>query len=293
MSNLSGVMQRSHIIPKVRSIGFRPPMVRLSVIVPNYNSEKYIVDCIDSILSQTYDDMEIVISDDFSTDRSPTIIRDAEASHSNIRALLNNQNRGVAANRHKAILHSSGKYITTLDSDDFFYDRQKIEREMALIESFENQGREVLSFSRTVHVDEKGELLTCRGGPHSIKEGNILKYIIGRSCQIPRDFIMKRTQYEAVGGYDSSIPIYEDWDLKIRLASKYAFHYTGGTGTAYRRNSAGLSRGKVSENIKWLENVFWKNFLLVEFSERPEALVRLHLFMLKRLTYLVVTWMVP
>lgn len=262
--------------------------VKLSVIVANYNNAKFIVACIESVLSQTYDNFEIVISDDCSTDTSQTIIKKLTLKYPQVRSILNSQNMGVAANRHQAILKARGTYITTLDSDDFFYDERKLEREMRLMEYYEKKSMSVITFSKTVLVNEYGLPLAANGIPKIIKEGNVLKYLISRSCEIPRDFVMSKCQYDAVGGFDCSIPIYEDWDLKIRLASKFKFYYTGGIGTAYRQHPHGLSSVKLSKNIELLEKVFWKNFHLVGSNEKIKVFLKFQLMIMKRLmTYTI------
>lgn len=94
----------------------------LSIIVPNYNNSKYFNDCIESILRQTVTDYEIIIADDKLTDNSRSIIEEYTAEYpKQIRAIFNKRNVGVSANWHNAILQSQGRYITTLDSDDFYY----------------------------------------------------------------------------------------------------------------------------------------------------------------------------
>jgi hypothetical protein len=115
----------------------------------------------------------------------------------------------------------------------------------------------------------------------NLKEGWILEEIITRSCAIPRDFIMKKSQYLEVGGYDLSLPVYEDWDLKIRLASRYEFYYTGITGTAYRQHFKGLSSSPLKVHRKSLKRVFRKNIDLAPKWSRPLNVIKFNLFLLK------------
>lgn len=243
----------------------------LSVIVANYNNEQYIAECLDSILSQTYQDLEIIIADDFSTDSSPAIIRDYENKYpGKIKAMFSPVNRGVAQTRHEAILGASGEYITTLDSDDYYYDPQKLAKEMALAAQYVTQKKDIIAFSNIVLVKGDKTLIGVWGSPENIKEGFIMDDILTRSCLIPRDFVMKKQAYFAVGGYDARFPIYEDWDLKIRLAARFEFYFTGINGTAYRRHGAGLSSFPFPQHIKWLKKIFKKNINLVS---RPQKKV--------------------
>jgi len=91
--------------------------MKVSVIIPNYNASKYIINCIESVLKQTYKDIEIIIVDDGSTDNSVKIINDYKNKYSNIIFIQQfNQNASVARNR--AIEIATGEYLYFLDSDD-------------------------------------------------------------------------------------------------------------------------------------------------------------------------------
>jgi glycosyltransferase involved in cell wall biosynthesis len=245
----------------------------LSVIVANYNNELYIRECLDSILNQTFKNLEIIVSDDASTDNSPSTIKEYEGKYPGVlKGIFCPVNRGVAQNRHEAILQAKSEYITTLDSDDYYYDLRKLEKEMELIFHYkEKTGKDIIAYSNFALVHEDKSLIYFQGNPENIKEGKILNDIITRSCMIPRDFIVKKEAYFEMGGFDSRFPIYEDWDLKIRLAAKYEFYYTGINGTAYRRHGTGLSSIPISKNIKWLKKVFKKNLKLIPKSEEKEV----------------------
>jgi len=245
---------------------------KLSVIVANYNSSPYITECLDSIVAQSFKDLEIIVYDDCSTDDSPKIIKEYEKKHTGkVRVIFSQVNRGVARTRHEAILQAEGEYITTLDSDDYYYDTRKLEKEMALIRRFkEEHGKDVLAFSNILKVRGDNSMIGRMGNPGNIKEGGIFADIICRSCMIPRDFVMRKDAYFEVGGYDSRFPIYEDWDLKIRLARIYEFRYTGINGTAYRRHGTGLSYWPNAQHIKWMKKIFKKNLDLVDNSAKKE-----------------------
>jgi glycosyltransferase involved in cell wall biosynthesis len=245
----------------------------LSVIVANYNNELYIRECLDSILNQTFKNLEIIVSDDASTDNSPSTIKEYEGKYPGVlKGIFCPVNRGVAQNRHEAILQAKSVYITTLDSDDYYYDAQKLEKEMALISHYKKEkGKDIIAFSNILLVKGDKTLIKAWGNPGNIKEGIVFYEIITRACMIPRDFIMKKAAYFEVGGYDFQFTIYEDWDLKIRLAKKYEFYYTGINGIGYRRHGTGLSAVPISQNIKWLKKVFKKNKGLIDKTQKKEA----------------------
>ncbi|PGE18777.1 hypothetical protein COM64_13165 [Bacillus toyonensis] len=91
-------------------------MCQFSIIIPTYNVDEYIGDCITSILKQTFDDFEIVIVDDCSSDNTVEVIN--RLSDSRVKLLKNEVNKGPSYSRNKAIKHSNGKYIVIVDSDD-------------------------------------------------------------------------------------------------------------------------------------------------------------------------------
>ena len=244
--------------------------VILSVIVANYNNEQFVRDAVDSVLDQTCKDLEIVVADDGSSDNSPEIIRDYEKKHPGIvRGLFSSANSGVAWARHEAILEARGEYITTLDSDDYYYDSRKLEKEIKLIQFYKvKEHKDILAFSNIVLVRRDKEVIAQQGNSETVREGMIFEDIITRSCMIPRDFIMNKVAYFEAGGYDLSIPMYEDWDLKLRLAAIYNFYYTGIDGTAYRQHGSGLSSVPIPEHIKWLNTIFNKNIPLADESKK-------------------------
>jgi glycosyltransferase involved in cell wall biosynthesis len=91
----------------------------ISVIVPVYNVEKYLNECVDSILAQTYENLEIILVDDGSKDNSPKLCDEYAAKYPNIRA-IHKQNGGASSARNVGIDASNGKFLAFLDSDDVF-----------------------------------------------------------------------------------------------------------------------------------------------------------------------------
>tara|TARA_Y100000590_G_C15702287_1_gene1007248 strand:- start:616 stop:1932 length:1317 start_codon:yes stop_codon:yes gene_type:complete len=90
-----------------------------SIIIPFYNSEKYISECINSIIKQKLANLEIILIDDNSIDRSAKIAKSFVKKNNNIKIIQNNRNEGVSVCRNKGIKTARGKYIIFVDSDDF------------------------------------------------------------------------------------------------------------------------------------------------------------------------------
>ena len=93
----------------------------ISIITPSYNSEKYLKECIESVLNQTYSNWEMLLVDDASIDGSRSIIENYSSKESRIKAILLDKNIGAAEARNIAIDRSEGRYIAFLDSDDIWF----------------------------------------------------------------------------------------------------------------------------------------------------------------------------
>ena len=97
--------------------------MKVSILIPIYNVEKYIIRCLDTLFQQTYEELEYIFVDDASPDNSTTILRKVIEAHphrsTQVNILIHSQNRGLAAARNSAIKAASGKYIYIVDSDDY------------------------------------------------------------------------------------------------------------------------------------------------------------------------------
>lgn len=122
----------------------------VSVIIANYNSEQYISKCLDSILNQTYQNIEIIICDDNSFDNSPQIILNYCSKYSNIRYISNSTNLRAAASRNNCLNVAQGDFIAIQDADDFS-DINRIERQVNYL--FENPYIDFVSSSAYLFED--------------------------------------------------------------------------------------------------------------------------------------------
>ena len=263
-------------MPSIKKIMANP---LVSVIVANYNNARYLQECLDSILNQTLKDLEIIIHDDASTDDSGKIMTEYSKNYPEIiQTKLNPSNQGVAKTRHLAILEARGEYLTTLDSDDYYHDQRKLEKELALIFQYrEQKNLDIIAFSNIMRIDQETGNKNLMGNQDTIKQGNIYLEILSRSCMIPRDFIFRKKLYFEIGGYNPGLTTHEDWDLKIRLAKKYKFYYTGYNGTAYRAHTNGLSSISFSKRSRNLYSVFYSHYTqsrTIPKSERRKVKIK-------------------
>lgn len=245
----------------------------LSVIIPNYNKEKYIEKCIDSILNQTLVPNEIIVVDDCSEDNSVEIIKKLQKQNNIIKGIFLKENEGVSNARDVGIKFSKSNYITVIDSDDYYYCNNKLELEMNLIKYYkEKHNEDVVAFSKTVIVDENGLFTNSviNSGNYYFFQGNILfKLLLGIKIGfLPRDYCYLKDLYLKTSGYNKKINLYEDLDLIIKLAQKSKFYCTKEYGTAYRQNTNGLSSKGSLEHKKAKETIYKNNKKLLRIDKR-------------------------
>ncbi len=105
----------------------------VSIITPSYNSEKFINECVESVIAQTYTNWELIIVDDYSQDNSKKKILLLSENDSRIKVVFLDENIGASGARNIALQKAKGKYIAFLDSDDL-WEPQKLEKQLSFIE---------------------------------------------------------------------------------------------------------------------------------------------------------------
>jgi glycosyltransferase involved in cell wall biosynthesis len=114
----------------------------VSVMVPTYNQEKYLLRAIESILKQTYGQIEVIVSDDCSTDRTEDLVRDyMRSSHdTRIKYFRNDRNLGILRNYHQTLSRAQGDYVINLDGDDFFVNNEFLKTSVDRLEADQSLG---------------------------------------------------------------------------------------------------------------------------------------------------------
>lgn len=243
----------------------------VSVIIPVYNGSRFIAQCLDSALSQTYRTLEVIVVDDGSTDNTRDIVESVAAHDSRV-TYIQQSNRGVAAARNRGIRESEGVYIAPLDADDTWF-MPKIEKQVARM----RQGGSLvgLVYCWWLYMNYDGEIFRYAGRPRhegDVFRAHVLRNFIGNGS-VP---LMRRTALEDVGLYDESFRTHraegcEDWDLTLRIASKYEFGLVPDHLSTYRRaeNRDGVVGPSMSDNTKEMERSYWRVIAKVK-AERPD-----------------------
>ncbi|MFC0091175.1 glycosyltransferase family 2 protein [Allobacillus sp. GCM10007491] len=146
----------------------------VSVITPAFNAEKTIRGTIDSVLAQTYQDYEIIVVDDYSTDRTVEIVEKYVTKDSRVRLIQLEENSGAAVARNTAMKAAKGRYIAFLDSDDQWFPT-KLEKQLAFM-----QEKDIaFSFTKYVRMDDEEKLTgNISKAPKSVGYHDLMKHCV-------------------------------------------------------------------------------------------------------------------
>lgn len=244
--------------------------MKISVYITSYNQRAYLIEAIESVIKQTLRPFEIIIVDDCSTDGSQEVIeRYAEAHPDLIRPFYHEQNLGIPRNRRFALEQVRGDLVTYLDGDDRFLPR-KLEMEL---DTLMNHPEAQIVYSNVYYIDADGQRTgVWADGNIPPPSGDVFREAFGRSFPRGSLFRNELTDYQClkkIGFYDVSFPIYEDWELKIRLTKYFKVAYCPEPLVEYRRHLEGISRTSASVHLKVMRKIYEKNRPLLD--DLPEA----------------------
>lgn len=207
----------------------------VSIIVPTYNVEKYIAQTIECVLSQTFTDWELVITDDCSKDSTVKIIEKYTQEDERIKLHLLSNNSGAAAARNNSIEKASGRFIAFLDGDDWWYP-EKLEKQMRFIQETHCE----FCFTAFEYADMN---LNVIGVSHKPKKITYRDIKLG--CNIGTPGVIYDTL--RIGKmYMPDMKVSEDWSLWIRIIEKTRSAYSINEPLwKYRILSNSLSRNKI------------------------------------------------
>ena len=229
-------------------------MPRVSVVIPAYNHEKYVGECIQSVLDQTYQDFEIIITDDGSSDGTANVIK--EFDDSRIQLYTHASNKGACTAANNCIRKAAGEYIAVLSSDDA-WEPTKLEKQVAYLDAHPEIGA---VFTKVAFVDEAGNLI----GPSDYKYYYIfdkrnrsryawLNLFFSRgNCLCHPSILIRKKCYDEVGLLDERMANIPDLDMWVRLCLKYDIHIVNEKLVRFRimADKSSASADKLSTHIR-------------------------------------------
>jgi glycosyltransferase involved in cell wall biosynthesis len=191
----------------------------VSVIIPTYNRASLLERSIRSVLSQTFQNYEIIVVDDASVDNTDEVV--STFGDPRIRYLKHETNRGGSAARNTGIKAAKGKFIAFQDSDDEWLP-DKLEKQVKiLVHSPPIVGVVYTGFWR-IQGDRKEYI----PGPEiQVKEGNIYRELLRENFVTTQAVLVKKACLAKVGQFDETLPRLQDWELFLRIAKHFEFRY--------------------------------------------------------------------
>ena len=230
----------------------------ISVIIPVYNGEKTIRETIESVLNQTFSELELLVINDGSQDSSLKIVSDI---HDHRIKVLSYPNAGVSASRNRGLYHATGELISFIDADDLWLPNKLEDQFKALQEN----PKAAVAYSWTDWIGESNQLLGR--GSYLPEQGDVFAKLLlndfvasGSNCLIRRQALIE------VGSFDESLAHGEDWDLWLRLAARYEFALVPAPQILYR-----ISPNSVSFDV-WKMEAGSLKVIEKAFAIAPESL---------------------
>jgi glycosyltransferase involved in cell wall biosynthesis len=185
----------------------------ITVVIPTYNRCDFLKAAIDSVLSQTFQDFELIVVDDGSTDNTIDLIR----SYGDSLVYLKHDNQGPSAARNRGIEASRGDLVAFLDSDD----RWHPEKLHIQVEAMEEEPRYLIS--HTGEIWYRNEELLRQKKKHEKLPGYIFERSLSMCMVSMSTVIARRELFDLIGYFDERLPCCEDYDLWLRASLRYPF----------------------------------------------------------------------
>lgn len=181
-----------------------------SVIIPTYNRCWILGEAIESVLSQTFRDYELIVVDDGSTDGTQNLLKRFD----NL-TVLSQENKGVSAARNRGIAQASGKFLAFLDSDDVWLP-EKLAVQMAF---FDKQPEARICQTQEIWIRNGRRIYPKQR--HRKASGMFFERSLALCLVSPSAVVVEKELMAAVGGFDETLPACEDYDLWLRIGCRY------------------------------------------------------------------------
>jgi len=233
----------------------------VSVCIGTFNREDYIRECLDSVFAQTYENYEVVIADNASTDRTVEI---AESYGSRVRVIRRSENSGTCSTtRNEAVRNARGDYVAFLDSDDSWLP-DKLLKQVAFMGKFPDVP---LCHAYAEVIDENSVSQGIRHEGAIPTTGRIIDDLLEHCFITISSVMIRRALYVEIGPFREDPPYGqsgEDYDFFMRVAGRYPIGFIPEVLIRYRKSSAGITHGNWQATPKPL--VF-----LREVARAPDA----------------------
>lgn len=213
---------------------------KVSVLIPTYNQENVIEETLMSTLTQDYDNLEIVVTDDASRDRTPQILKDLESKYpKRLRVFLHQDNLGVTRNHTRGLLECNGDFVAFQDGDDLFLPG-KIDKQVSFM--LERTECTICFHDVDVFDSDSRETLYLWSQRFGHREGG-MKKLVRYGNYLPSVSVMVRKEHLPAYGYDDRIRVGSDWLLWLEVLAHGGgkMLYVNDVLARYRRHAGNLT----------------------------------------------------
>lgn len=232
----------------------------ISIILTSYNQPELLERAFNSLINQTYKNIEIIIVDDHSQDDKNNVLirRFMQENPKKVKSFFQTFNVGIAKNKNAGFKLASGDYITYLDGDDTYYEN-KIASEVSI---FLKRPEISIVYSNFDIKDVQGNILSVWAGVKKPAEGYIFPAIILNKfpdCHTHRCEMFKRNVLHDLNFYDEQFSVYHDLDFMLRYSLYYQVAYNDYIGSSYYKNSESIvAKTEKVELIEQQQHVYGK-----------------------------------
>lgn len=223
----------------------------ISVIIPVYNGEKTIRETIESVLNQTYKNIELIVINDGSLDLTLNVTSSIKDPRLKV---FSYKNAGVCMSRNRGIERTCGQFISFLDADDI-WTPDKLEMQLKALQA---NPQASVAYSWVDYIDERGDFV--RHGNHITINGDAYeKMLIQNILENGSNPLIRRQGLINVGIFNQSLTLAEDWDMWLRLAALYDFVTVPYVQILYRTSSSSESTNVLKMEkacLKLIEQAF-------------------------------------
>ncbi len=222
----------------------------VSVIMPVYNAANFLSAALESALKQTFEDFEIIVVDDGSTDGTRELLQTFEQNFEPRVRVLRQANAGASSARNTAIRAARGEFIAFLDSDDL-WEPQKLELQVAALRERPEAG---VCFGESLYFDEE-KSWDANFKDRAPAFGMIFKLLLTEHIIAMSSVMVRKSCLDEVGLFDESLIGCEDYNLYLRLAQRFPFRFLAQPLTHLRCHEASLSNDLVQMRRDEIANV--------------------------------------
>lgn len=217
--------------------------MNISVVIPLYNAEKYIVETLESIINQTYPVDEILVVDDCGPDRSAEIVKEYSKQHPSVRLIQQPHNQGGSAARNRGLQEASNEWVLMMDADDTIHPNLLKYQLEQLAEYAGVEPAPVCVHPAYVQTDANGNIL-----PNSEYRGQQLPFnetfgslLVRNYIITPSGLLLNRGAALEIGGYRTNFFVSEDAEFILRLSRKGTFVYFDKPYVYFRRHPTSIT----------------------------------------------------